>query len=347
MEERRENTLHNDAHTVNELAKSPRTARPTNEWSKVRKLALRHLNRFVSLEAKVLKGDDPDAIHDMRVASRRLQQVLDLIFPKPLPREARRLRRKIRRCRRALGDLRNCDVLLQQVQGRLARKRCSDREAWTAVKQHLQERRSESFSRAIRKLSKVNLAVFYMRAKEILDRLRPTPDQDPDLRPLVQPDRPALEPFPARLTQALVGVWREFEKQVASSHRETTAPSIHAARICAKRLRYLLEVVNQFGIPGSSGALTWLRKIQQHLGDWHDMEVLEEMIIEMIAEPEFLRNQLPLAMATGKLILRNRTTKRGFREKYFQMTVDSPNYEGIKNWAEGLLAAPASTIASA
>ena len=347
MEERKENTLHNPARTVNELAKSPGTAPPTNEWRKVRKLALRHLSRFVSLEAKVLKGDDPDAIHDMRVASRRLQQVLDLIFPKPLPREARRLRRKIRRCRRALGDLRNCDVLLQQVQGRLARNRCSDREAWTAVKQHLQERRSESFSRAIRKLSKVNLAVFYMRAKEILDRLRPTPDQDHGSHPLVQPDRPALEPFPARLTQALVGVWREFDKQVASSHRETTAPSIHAARICAKRLRYLLEVVNQFGIPGSSGALTWLRKIQQHLGDWHDSEVLEEIIIEMIAKPEFLRDQLPLAMATGKLILRNRTTKRGFREKYFQMTLDSPNYQGIKNWAEGLLAAPASTIASA
>jgi CHAD domain-containing protein len=347
MEERKENTLHNPAHAVNELAKSPGTAPPTNEWSKVRKLALRHLNRFVSLEAKVLKGDDPDDIHDMRVASRRLQQVLDLISPKPLPREARRLRRKIRRCRRALGDLRNCDVLLQQVQGRLARNRCSDREAWTAVKQHLQERRSESFSRAIRKLSKVNLAVFYMRTKEILDRLKPTPDQDHGPHPLVQPDRPALEPFPARLTQALAGAWREFEKQVASSQRETTAPSIHAARICAKRLRYLLEVVNQFGIPGSSGALTWLRKIQQHLGDWHDMEVLEEMIIEMIAKPEFLRDQLPLAMATGKLILRNRTTKRGFREKYFQMTLDSPNYQEIKNWAEGLLAATASTIASA
>jgi len=77
------------------------------------------------------------------------------------------------------------------------------------------------------------------------------------------------------------------------------------------------------------------------------MEVLEEMIIEMMAKPEFLRDQLPLAMATGKLILRNRTRKRGFREKYFQMTLDSPSYQGLKNWAEGLLAAPASTIASA
>jgi CHAD domain-containing protein len=341
MEERKEDTLHGPARTANELAKSPGTTPLTNEWSKVRKLALRHLNRFVSLEAKVLKGDDPDDIHDMRVASRRLQQVLDLIFPKPLPREARRLRRKIRRCRRVLGDVRNCDVLLQQVARRLARNRCSNREAWTAVKQHLQQRRAESFARATRKLSRVNFSVFYMRTKEILDRLKATPDRDRVSNSLVQPGELTIEPFPRRLAQVLVGVWSEFEKQVAASHREKTTPSIHAARICAKRLRYLLEVVNQFGIPGSSEALTWLRKIQEQLGDWHDLEVLEEMIIEMIAQPEFLREQLPLALAAGKLILRNRTTKRGFREKYFRMTLDSSSYQGIKNWAEGLLAAPA------
>jgi CHAD domain-containing protein len=215
------------------------------------------------------------------------------------------------------------------------------------VKQYLQERRSESFSMAIRKLSKVNLAVFYMRTKEILDQLRPTPDQDLGSHPLVQPDGAALEPFPARIAQALVGVWGAFEKQVAFSHHENTAPAIHGARICAKRLRYLLEVVNQFGIEGSSDALTWLKKIQQRLGDWHDMEVLEEMAIEMIAKPEFLRDQLPLAIATAKLILRNRTVKQGFKEKYFQMTLDSPDYQRVKNWAEGLLAAPATAFARA
>lgn len=345
MEALKENTLRSPARADDVLVKKSGIERSRDEWSKVRKLALRQLNRFVSLEPKVLKGDDPDAIHDMRVASRRLQQVLDLIFPKPLPREARRLRVKIRRCRRALGGVRNCDVLLQQVEGRLSRNRCPHREAWMAVKHDLQERRSESFSRAIRKLSKVNLAVFYMRTKEILDQLEPTPDQDLRPHPLPQPGGSALEPFPARIAQALVGVWSEFEKQVAFSHRETTAPAIHGARICAKRLRYLLEVVNQFGIQGSSDALIWLKKIQQHLGDWHDMEVLEEMVIEMIAKPEFLRDQLPLAMATGKLILRNRTIKQGYKEKYFQMTLDSPDYQRVKNWAEGFLAAPATAFA--
>jgi len=340
MEERHESTLHNHLNTANEPAKIVETSPEASEWNKVRKLALRHLNRFISLEPKVLRGDDPDAIHDMRVASRRLQQVLDLIFTKPLPREVRRLRRKIRRCRRALGEVRNCDVMLEHVEGRLARRRSSSPEAWAAVKQYLLERRSESFARAIRKLSNMNLALFYMHAKEILGRLKSTPETGGVSHPLMQPGGEAFEPFPQRLTQALVGVWGNFEKQVAVSHQEVTPSSIHAARICAKRLRYLLEVVNQFGIPGSSGALAWLRRLQQHLGDWHDMEVLEDMIIDMIAKPEFLRDQLPLALAIGKLILRSRVTKQRFREKYFQMTLASSDYQGIKGWVQGLLASP-------
>ncbi len=38
-------------------------------WKKVRGLVLWQLNRFMSYEARVLKGDNPEAIHDMRVAS--------------------------------------------------------------------------------------------------------------------------------------------------------------------------------------------------------------------------------------------------------------------------------------
>ena len=341
MNENQAHISHNHTHHVQKPAMSGETVPPPDEWNKVRKLALRHLNRFISLEAKVLKGDDPDAIHDMRVASRRLQQVLDLIFPTPLPREARRLRRKIRRCRRALGDVRNCDVLLEHVERRLGRRRSSHREAWAAVKQHLQERRSESFARAIRKLSKLNLAVFYMRTKAILDRLGPKSDQGQIAQPPAHPNGALLEPFPMRLAKALIGVWNEFEKQVAASQSDPSATSIHAARIGAKRLRYLLEVVSQLGMPGSAQALAWLRKIQQHLGDWHDMEVLEEMIIEMMAKPQFLRDHLPLALVTGRLILRNRATKQGFRDKYFRMTLNPPSHQEIRGWMESLLAAPA------
>jgi len=62
----------------------------------------------------VLRGDDPDAIHDMRVASRRLQQILDLLYPKPRPQKIRKLWRTIRRDRTIFSSVRNCDVLLER-----------------------------------------------------------------------------------------------------------------------------------------------------------------------------------------------------------------------------------------
>ena len=98
---------------------------PPWPWEPVLEGARRQLNYFISLEPKVLKGDDPDAIHDIRVASRRLQQVLDLIEPSPRAPKVRKIRRAIQRSRRALSVVRNCDVLLERTGRILARKRAA------------------------------------------------------------------------------------------------------------------------------------------------------------------------------------------------------------------------------
>src|SRR2546422_11767164 len=39
-----------------------------SDWTKVRELELDQMNRFISLEPKVLKGNKPKAIHRMQVA---------------------------------------------------------------------------------------------------------------------------------------------------------------------------------------------------------------------------------------------------------------------------------------
>ena len=311
---------------------------------KVRELALRQLNRFISYEAKVLKGDDADAIHDMRVASRRLQQVLDLLYSKPRPQELRRLRRQIRRCRQVLGDVRNCDVLLEFVGRSLGRKRSARREAWTAVQHFLLMRRSESFLRAMRKFGKINLAVFYVNLKEFLlhDKAH---DHSAEHHPH---GSGAPHPgFAQDLTSALESAWSRFEDQIAQSHRHSRPEVIHGARIATKRLRYLLEVFHEFGVAGSADALVWLRQLQKHLGDWHDLEVLEQMMIEMLARPEFLRDHLPLAMEVEKLILRNRENKVGFEEKYSRMSRESAEMHRLKEWVSYLLASPSAALVKA
>ena len=218
------------------------------------------------------------------------------------------------------------------------------REAWTAVQHFLLMRRSESFQRAMRKFGKVNLAVFYVNLKEFLLHDK-THDHSGEHH--LSGSSGAPPAFAHELTHALESVWTGFEDRVAHSHRNPRPEVIHGARIATKRLRYLLEVFHEFGVPGSADALAWLRQLQKQLGDWHDLEVLEQMMIEMLARREFLREHLPLAMEVEKLILRNRANKVGFEEKYLRMSRESVEMNRIKDWVSYLLASPSAAFAKA
>lgn len=311
--------------------------------NRVQELALRQLNRFLSYEAKVLKGDDDEAVHDMRVASRRLQQVLDLLYPKPRSAQVRQLRRKIRRLRQALGEVRNCDVLLQLVRRCLARKRSARREAWTALQEFLEKRRTDSFRHTLRQFSRINLTGFYVDLKELLGREKAHADASDNGHDGVIASSGL---FQAGLSSALDSTWRRFEDQLHRSHHHPQPEVVHAARIATKRLRYLIEIFHELQIPGSAEALIWLRDLQKHLGDWHDLEVLEEMMIQMVARPSFLREHLPLAVEVEKLVLRNRRTKLEFEAKYSRMSMDSAELRRLKEWVSYRLGSASAVLAS-
>ena len=317
------------------------------EWAKVRKLAVRQLERFMSLEPKVLRGDDPGAIHDMRVASRRLQQVIDLIYPPPAGGEIRKLRRVIRRCRRSLSEVRNCDVLLKSVSARLARKRVARREAWAAIETYLHKRRTKHFDKALRKISKMNMAAFYVQLKGHLtvngNKQHATSHHIPHAS--IQGPTPAQ--FYERSGGTLERVAQAFESQIEQSFGDPRATVVHEARIATKRIRYVIEVIREMGVPGSEEWLAWLRHLQRHLGEWHDLEVLEQVMIEMVARPEFLRDQLPLAMGVEKLILRNRAAKKVLGEKYLLMARDSSELGRLKEWVAYLVESPSAAVAKA
>jgi len=330
---------------------TPPAEKPLDEWAKVRELALHQLDRFVSLEPKVLRGDDTDAIHDMRVASRRLQQVLDLLYPPPPSDEIRGLRRKIRRARRALSNVRNCDVLIQRVESSRRRRRAARRDTWTAVEHFLVERRAEHFERALRKLSKVNLAVFYINFKRFLapaeSNTRAQDGLPHHAQTLALSQSLGPDEFYQRIAESLEKLRRAFCSQVELAERDPRAPVVHGVRIAAKRLRYLIEVFEEFKVAGSAEALAWLRGLQQHLGDWHDFEVLEELMIEMVARPAFLRDHLELALGVEKLILKNRGTKQQFLGRYFQMLREPEGPRRLNDWVDYVLASPSAAFAKA
>lgn len=308
---------------------TPPVARPP--WARVTRLALKQLDKFMALEPKVLRGRDPDAIHDMRVASRRLQQMLGLLWHQKESKEFRRLMKTVRQSRGAMGEVRNFDVLLARAQKELGRKRPRHHEAWVAAKDYLQERREQSFREMLRALSKLNLTVLYISVK---DSLAPQPAVDSPVIPF--PDPGASNQLHLRLGKQLTGHWDDLEEKAGESQKSgpDRAAALHGARIAVKRLRYEVEVAHQLDAPGSDEMLRWLRALQERLGNWHDLEVLEEVLVDMVARKRFLRQKLETAMEVQKLILRVRTEKKGLEQKYQALTQDSAVWAQRRNWVK-------------
>jgi CHAD domain-containing protein len=316
-------------------------------WSRVKKLALHQLDRLVTLEHKVLRDESPKPVHDLRVASRRVQSLMDFLYAPPRPQEVQRLRRRLQRARRALGELRNQDVMRWRAGRILARKRATHREAWEAVHAYIEKRRPKTATRAHRKLTRLNLAEVYVRLRaELAVEMKsaaPTthvitfPEQGMTESPTLTPGEagPQAEPqvemtSARRFADRLGELWQDFEGRAADSARDPRA--LHALRIAAKRLRYTIEVSADLQISGSAEALDWLRGLQGRLGDWHDAEVLGQTMIEMVARRAFLEQHLTLAIDIQKLVLHLRSSKTRSCAAYLRAAFKSPPYRRTAEW---------------
>src|SRR5690606_11924652 len=76
----------------------------------------RHFAALVANEPGTRLGEDPEALHDMRVAARRLRAALQEFRPFLTP-ELPRFREEIAWIARALGEVRDLDVQLERMPG--------------------------------------------------------------------------------------------------------------------------------------------------------------------------------------------------------------------------------------
>lgn len=316
------------------------------EWARVSGLAIRYLDRCVSLEPRVLQGDNPEAIHGLRVATRRLQQVMDLLYPSPHSGEIRKMYRGLKRCRSSLSEIRNYDVLLDRVDAALSRKRTARREVWEAIGDYLRESRSARLEKSLRKLAKANLSSIYVRLRECLSSIRESGHAATASGRNGKEPALTSEQFYQRISENLKSVWSDLEKEISRSRHEHDASVLHRARITAKRVRYLIEVIHAFNVAGSKDALIWLRSFQTQLGNWHDLVVFEEAVIGMIADRDFLRDHLELAIQVERLVIRNRALKSKVEKQYFAMIRDRAGFAKMKDWVRAIVDSPEALFAA-
>lgn len=202
--------------------------------------------------------EDPEALHQVRIASRRVRAVLDLMDPEQYP-GFQRQRRHLRRLTRTLGLTRELDVHAEVLEA--LRKETAD-----PLHQATLDFLSEDLDRKRRKARKTMAQALG----------RPLPK---DLaRPLEQasgPETPAEDGLPVALWACLEPRLLAVDQTLPQLLDQEDVQGLHRLRIHVKRLRYTLEVLEPAFPRPLGGLLQDLKDLQAELGSHHDHAVLE------------------------------------------------------------------------
>jgi len=248
-----------------ELPSSPpvEPVRPDDSlYDTVCKVAAAQLRRLLLNDPGARLGRDPEAVHDMRVATRRLRAALRA-FEAGVPGRLRsRLARDLKWLARCLGRVRDLDVELQNLDDSEAALPAARRRGIEPYRIHLQAQRAQCHRDLLQALDSPRYFDLLARVEDLTAGAVTPPRSDE-----------------ARARTAAVGrrsIKRAFRRLLdcgAAIGGEPAAEDLHALRIRAKRLRYVLEFLRELtGGPGRR-LVKQLVRLQDLLGTFNDAQV--------------------------------------------------------------------------
>jgi len=291
---------------------------------RLRHLLTKQLRNFTELFARVLAEEDADAVHDLRVCTRRLQQILAAVLPQNESNRMRSVRRTLRRVRRALGRWRNCDVALQSVSRHRQRTSNSVRKrGWELVEKGIRAQRERAVHSARRKLYKSGGITLNHRIRQLLEA----------------PAQPHRDGGSDHLIRAAVAqAAAQWHQALERANSERCVENIHALRIQGKRLRYRLELARELGVAGAAGLIQWFKLLQDRLGGWHDREELRQFIAQAIADSEVMLEEPRVAIELLRYV--EGDLKSGAREmdQLLHVAEGSDMSHHFRQWVESFCA---------
>jgi CHAD domain-containing protein len=223
--------------------------------------------KFKSYTEAVCQGDDADAVHDMRVATRRMNSAFRLFKPYLPAKRIKKLRRELDEWRSALGEARNLDVLLTNLKAYRAGAPAAEADKLEQVRDDWQNERKKLQAH----LADLIEGSAYTKW---LDRMQAlVAEEDRSGTPRVAQVAPAL-------------LWEEYGKVRAyETHFESSnVQELHALRIAIKRLRYALEFFSPTLESKPVELIEPLVALQDRLGAIHDAVVAGEALTRFIQD---------------------------------------------------------------
>ncbi|HVH68899.1 MAG TPA: CHAD domain-containing protein [Gemmatimonadales bacterium] len=222
-------------------------------------VGMRLLDAARAAAGRLSDPDDAEALHDFRVALRRLRTLLRSFRDEVGDIVPKKLQRRLRDVARSTGPGRDAEVQLAWIQAHKPELGGSPRPGVPWFIARLEGRRDRAYT-SIREDGPPEFRQLERRIRRALNRALTD----------TTPGRPALAAATGRLLRAHV-TELELELETARATRDEAA--IHRARIALKRLRYLLEPLQGDGLTEAS-IIDRLKQLQDLLGELHDLHAL-------------------------------------------------------------------------
>ena len=239
--------------------------------------------RLVAHDPGVRLGDDPEDVHQARVATRRLRSDLRTFHSLLDPDWTQSLRQDLKSIGSDLGAVRDTEVLLDRLRAHAERLPAGDQATARKIIQRLLQRWDAARADLRETLGSTRYA-------ELLDRLVEAA-REPALVPSAVDDR-AADVLPPLVSKP----WKKLSTAVDELPDDPSDEELHHVRIKAKRCRYAAEAVAPAVGKQARAFAKAIAEVQEVLGEHQDAVVAEQWLRDVssstIGREVFVAGQL-------------------------------------------------------
>ncbi|MGD8962459.1 MAG: CHAD domain-containing protein [Desulfobacterales bacterium] len=288
---------------------------PAMRSDEATKIILRLLLKVMRTNEAVFEKDlDTEVLHDFRVAIRRTRSALAQIknvFP---ARTTARFKKDFADVGKRSNALRDLDVYLLNQESYKKRLPAVLRDDIDPLFEYLREKRAKAFQHVMRGLKSKKYGQIIKDWETFLDK--PPPDTATAANAML----PVIELARSRIYKKFRGIVKTGNKILANTEDEM----LHALRIECKKLRYLMEFfANLFPRKKINALIAQLKNLQDNLGDFNDLCVQQEYLLNIATELTGGQQQLKKTLvAIGSLVEALNREKQTVRDAFARTFTD-------------------------
>jgi CHAD domain-containing protein/uncharacterized protein YjbK len=244
---------------------------PTNEKALAemgRRLMRRYFQKLLVRENEAREDKDSEAVHDMRVATRRLRAILPVLESVVSPKKVRLYRKGMQKIAQSLARVRDSDVFIQHVQGYCEELPDQQQNHIDPLVNALQREREVARTHMLMELDSQHYSKFKRNFSAFIT------------------DNAAEWSMDVRICEVAGSrIWKCYEELRLFETRidmdnliESNDDVLHTTRIAGKRLRYALELFSDQYEEKVQPVLEPLVALQECLGSIQDISVAKTFV---------------------------------------------------------------------